>query len=387
MQHARPRIALVAGEASGDLLGADLLRALRTRFPGAEFAGIGGPAMRGAGLDAWWDCSELAVMGLIEVLRHLPRLLRLRRDLLARLLAWQPDVYVGIDAPDFNLGVERRLKARGIATVHYVSPSVWAWREGRAAKIGRSADRVLCLFPMEPAIYARHGVDARFVGHPLADRFPPEPDRGAARTALGLPADRPVLGLLPGSRLGEIERLGAIFAAAAAQVAAALPGLTVVAPMANAGCRAAFEPLAAAAGVPVRIVDGQAHQVMAAADVLLLASGTAALEGMLAKRPMVVGYRIAPLTHWIVRRFGLLRVERYALPNVLAGADLVPELMQDDCTPDQLAAAVLRWFREPAAVAALLPRYRELHEALRRDASRGAAAAIADLLAQRALAP
>jgi lipid-A-disaccharide synthase len=387
MQHARPRIALVAGEASGDLLGADLLVALRTRLPGAELAGIGGPRMREAGLDAWWDCSELAVMGLVEVLRHLPRLLRLRRKLVERTLAWRPDVYVGIDAPDFNLGVERRLKGRGVATVHFVSPSVWAWREGRAAKIGRSADRVLCLFPMEPAIYARHGVDARFVGHPLADRFPLEPDRRAARAALGLPGDAPVLGLLPGSRLGEIERLGAIFAAAAAQVARAVPGLSIVAPMANARCRDAFEPLAAAAGITLQLTDGRAHEVMAAADVLLLASGTAALEGLLAKRPMVVGYRIAPLTYWIVRTFGLMRVERYALPNVLAGEDLAPELMQDDCTPERLAAEVLRWFRNPAAVAALQPRYRTLHESLRRDASRSAADAIADLLEQRALAP
>jgi lipid-A-disaccharide synthase len=375
------RIALVAGEASGDLLGADLLGALRERLPGAEFAGIGGPGMRGAGLDAWWDCGELAVMGLAEVLRHLPRLLRLRRELVARAIAWRPDAYVGIDAPDFNLGVERRLKARGIRTVHLVSPSVWAWREGRAAKIGRSADRVLCLFPMEPPIYARHGVDARFVGHPLADRFALEPDRTAAREALGLRADAPVLAVLPGSRLGEIGRLGGVFAEAAARVAADVPGLVAIAPMANAACRAAFAPIAAAHLPALRLLDGQAHQALVAADVVLLASGTAALEGMLAKRPMVVGYRIAPLTHWIVRTFGLMRIDRYALPNVLAGEDLAPELMQDDCTPDNLAGAVLRWFREPAAVAALLPRYRAIHLALRRDAARAAAAEIADLLA------
>jgi len=375
------RIALVAGEASGDLLGADLLAALRERFPDATFGGIGGSRMRAAGLDAWWDCDELAVMGLAEVLRHLPRLLRLRRDLVARLLAWRPDVYVGIDAPDFNLGVERRLKDRGIRTVHFVSPSVWAWREGRAAKIGRSADCVLCLFPMEPPIYARHGVDARFVGHPLADRFPLDPDRAAARDALGLAHDAPVLAVLPGSRLGEIGRLGATFADAAARVAAALPGLQAIAPMANDACRAAFAPVAAAAMPALRLVDGRAHEAMVAADVLLLASGTAALEGMLAKRPMVVGYRIAPLTHWIVRTFGLMRTDRYALPNVLAGEDLAPELMQDECTPERLADAVLRWFRDPAAVAALAPRYRDLHLALRRDAAAGAAQAIAERLA------
>ncbi|MCE3001957.1 MAG: lipid-A-disaccharide synthase [Xanthomonadaceae bacterium] len=375
------RIALVAGEASGDLLGADLLAALRERFPDATFGGIGGSRMRAAGLDAWWDCDELAVMGLAEVLRHLPRLLRLRRDLVARLLAWRPDVYVGIDAPDFNLGVERRLKDRGIRTVHFVSPSVWAWREGRAAKIGRSADCVLCLFPMEPPIYARHGVDARFVGHPLADRFPLDPDRAAARDALGLAHDAPVLAVLPGSRLGEIGRLGATFADAAARVAAALPGLQAIAPMADDACRAAFAPVAAAAMPALRLVDGRAHEAMVAADVLLLASGTAALEGMLAKRPMVVGYRIAPLTHWIVRTFGLMRTDRYALPNVLAGEDLAPELMQDECTPERLADAVLRWFRDPAAVAALAPRYRDLHLALRRDAAAGAAQAIAERLA------
>ncbi|HET6434400.1 MAG TPA: lipid-A-disaccharide synthase, partial [Xanthomonadaceae bacterium] len=217
------KFALVAGEASGDLLGAGLIEALRARFPNAEFAGIGGDAMRAAGMDTWFDASELAVMGLTEVLAHLPRLLRLRRALRERVLAWRPDAFVGIDAPDFNLGVERWLKQRGVRTVHYVSPSVWAWRQGRAAKIGRSADRVLCLFPMEPPIYARHGVDARFVGHPLADTMALEPDRAAARAQLGLPAEAPVLAVLPGSRLGEIARLGADFLQASALVAQEMP--------------------------------------------------------------------------------------------------------------------------------------------------------------------
>ena len=377
------RIALVAGEASGDLLGAGLIQALREHYPDAQFAGIGGPGMQAAGLDAWWDCSELAVMGIIEVLRHLPRLLALRRALLVRTRAWRPDVFIGIDAPDFNLGVERRLKRRGVRTVHYVSPSVWAWRESRAARIGRSADRVLCLFPMEPAIYARHGVDARFVGHPLADSFALEPDRSFARRALGVPEEAPVLALLPGSRLGEIARLGPIFLDAARRLATRIPGLVVLAPMANPACRAALEtidPTLASADSRVRLIDGQAHQAMIAADVVLLASGTAALEGMLAKRPMVVGYRIAALTYWIVRSFGLMRIDRYALPNVLAGEVLAPELMQDECTAENLAAAVQRWFREPDAVAALRPRYLKIHLQLRRDASRSAAAAIAELL-------
>ncbi|WP_425478646.1 lipid-A-disaccharide synthase [Luteimonas marina] len=374
----RQRFALVAGEASGDLLGAGLVEQLRARFPDAEFAGVGGAAMRAAGVETWHDASELAVMGLSEVLRHLPRLLSLRRGLRRRLLDWRPDVFVGIDAPDFNLGLERALKRRGVRTVHYVSPSVWAWREARAAKIGRSADRVLCLFPMEPAIYARHGVDARFVGHPMADAMPLNPDRRRARAELGLDDDAPVLAVLPGSRLGEIERLGAVFLEAAARVAAQVPGLQVVVPAATPGCRDAIARLPSAAHL--RILDGRAREAMTAADVVLLASGTATLEAMLAKRPMVVGYRIAPSTYRIVKALGLLKVDRYALPNVLAGSTIAPELMQDDCTPANLAAAVLAWFTDPAAVAALEPVYRGLHLALRRDASASAADAVAGLV-------
>ncbi|WP_147651555.1 lipid-A-disaccharide synthase [Vulcaniibacterium gelatinicum] len=380
------RIALVAGETSGDQLGAGLVAELRRRFPGAAFAGVGGERMRAEGLQAWHDASELAVMGLAEVLHHLPRLLRLRRALRERLLAWRPDVFVGIDAPDFNLGVERWLKQRGLRTVHYVSPSVWAWRESRAAKIGRSADRVLCLFPMEPEIYARHGVDARFVGHPLADALPLQPDRAAARAQLGLAADAPLLAVLPGSRLGEIQRLGAVFLDAARQVARDVSGLQLAIPAANAACRDALQRLLAQAPAPlppVHLLDGQAQAAMIAADVVLLASGTAALEAMLCKRPMVVAYRVAPLTYTLVKGLGLLRTETYALPNILAGERLVPELMQHDCTPDRLAAAVLRWFREPQAVAALLPRYAALHERLRQGASARAAEAVAELLARR----
>ncbi len=379
----RLRIALVAGEASGDLLGAGLVRELKRRFPDAQFAGVGGPQLRAAGLDAWHDCGELAVMGLVEVLRHLPRLLRLRRSLRARLLAWRPDVFIGIDAPDFNLGLERQLKQAGIRTVHYVSPSVWAWREGRAAKLGRSADRVLCLFPMEPPIYQRHGVDARFVGHPLADAFAMEPDRDGARDALGLGHDAPVLALLPGSRLGEIHRLLPVFLHAAQLVTQRLPGLQVQVPAANAACREAIDAcLAQAPAANVRVVDGQAHEVMVASDVVLLASGTAALEAMLAKRPMVVGYRISALTYRLVMLLGLMKVNRYSLPNVLANEPIVPELMQGDCTPDKLAAAVLHWFDHPEARAALLPRYQHIHAKLRRDASASAADAVAELLAR-----
>ena len=376
-----PRIALVAGEASGDLLGAGLIDALKRRFPDAQFAGIGGDAMRAAGMDTWFDASELAVMGLAEVLGHLPRLLRVRRALRERVLAWKPDVFIGIDAPDFNLGVERWLKARGVRTVHYVSPSVWAWRESRAEKIGRSADRVLCLFPMEPPIYARHGVDAQFVGHPLADTMPLEPDRAAARAELGLAGDAPVLAVLPGSRLGEIARLGADFLQAAARVADEVPGLQVIIPAANAACRVALERLLAQTPLPgAQLIDGRARVAMVASDVILLASGTATLEATLAQRPMVVAYKVAPLTYTIVKRLGLLKVDRYALPNILAGEDVVPELMQHDCTPSALADAVLGWFRDPAARDALAPRFRDLHRQLRRDASEAAAAAIADVV-------
>ncbi len=376
------RIALVAGEASGDALGALLVSELRKRFPDAEFAGIGGKAMREAGCQTWHDAGELAVMGLSEVLRHLPRLLRLRRQFRERVLAWQPDVFIGIDAPDFNLGIERWLKQRDVRTVHYVSPSVWAWREKRAEKIGQSADLVLCLFPMEPPIYARHGIDARFVGHPMADEMPLEPDQAAARDTLGLRAYTPVLAVLPGSRLGEIDRLGAVFLEAARRVSESVPHLQVVIPAANPACHDALAPMVAAAGFAQSplLTDGKAREAMVAADVVLLASGTATLEAMLAKRAMVVGYKVAPLTYRIVKAFGMLKVERYALPNVLAGSDVAPELMQDDCTPENLAAAVLNQFQHPEITGALQPRYRELHESLRQDASARAADAIAGLL-------
>jgi lipid-A-disaccharide synthase len=388
MDGGRPlRFALVAGEASGDQLGAGLITALRERFPDAQFAGVGGDAMRAAGLDAWHPASDLAVMGLAEVLAHLPRLLRLRRELRTRVLAWQPDVFIGIDAPDFNLGLERWLKQRGVRTVHYVSPSIWAWRQSRAATIGQSADRVLCLFPMEPAIYARHGVQARFVGHPLADSMALEPDRAAARKHLELPPDLPVLALLPGSRRSEITRLAPDFLAAAARVRESSPSLLVVAPMADAHARVAFEhvlashPDAASLAPGLRIIDGDARAAMIASDVVLLASGTATLEAMLAQRPMVVAYKLAPLTYTIVKGLGLLKVDRYALPNVLAGEHVVPELMQRDCTPARLADAVRAWLDDPRAAAALRPRFRALHAELRRDASTQAAAAVAELLA------
>ena len=371
------RIALVAGEASGDLLGAGLAAELKIRHPGLELAGVGGPGMRAAGVDTWVDCGELAVMGLAEVLRHLPRLLRLRRSLRARLLAWKPDVFVGIDAPDFNLGLERALKQAGIPTVHYVSPSVWAWREGRAAKLGRSADVVLCLFPMEPPIYARHGIDARFVGHPLADRFAAHPDRAAARRALAMDSDARVLAILPGSRGAELDRLLAPFLAAARALQARIPGLQFVVPAANATCRARVDAeLALRPVAGLRVLDGRADEAMVAADAVLLASGTAALEALLAKRPMVVGYRISALTYHLVTLLGLMKVDRYSLPNVLANEPIVAELMQDQCTPDNLVAALEPLLLDPQAHASLEPRYLAIHERLRGGGSAAAAEAV-----------
>ncbi len=380
----RRRIAIVAGEASGDLLGSGLVQELRLRYPEAEFAGVGGEHLRAAGVETWHDCSELAVMGLAEVLRHLPRLLRLRRALRKRLLAWQPDVFIGVDAPDFNLGLEKQLKRAGVRTVHYVSPSVWAWREGRAAKIGRSADLVLCLFPMEPPIYERYGINAQFVGHPLADAFPLVPDRAAARGELALPHDGPLLALLPGSRLGEIERMLPTLLEAARFVSAQVPGLAVAIPAANAACRSAIDAILYRSALENAIVlNGQSHALMVASDVVLLASGTAALEAMLAKRPMVVGYRISALTYRIVMGLGLMKVNRYSLPNVLANEPIVPELMQNDCTPENLGEAVMQWFRQPEAREALLSRYLAIHHKLRRNASSTAADAVVQLMSRR----
>ncbi|MGB8634838.1 MAG: lipid-A-disaccharide synthase [Rhodanobacteraceae bacterium] len=389
-----PLIALVAGEDSGDVLGADLAEALRRRLPGVRMVGIGGPRMAAAGVDCWHDIDELSVMGIAEVLRHLPRLLWLRRRLGSRLIRTRPDAVIGIDAPDFNLGLERRLKQAGLTTLHYVSPSVWAWREKRAEHIGRSADRVLCLFPMEPAIYARHDVDACFVGHPLAERFALNPDRQAAREQLGLSANAPVLALLPGSRGSEIDRLGDDFIDTADRLASQLPGLRVLLPAANPRCfnalqtrlaeRAAHAAQSGAKPV-IELLNGQADQTLLAADVALLASGTVALEAMLAKCPMVVAYRIAPLTYGLIRSLKLMTTSLYSLPNVLAGEELVPERMQADCHPAMLAETVLSLFNDAGRRQHMRAEFTRLHRVLRGDDGQGhpadrAARAVLDLL-------
>ena len=375
------RVVVLAGESSGDQLGAGLIRELRERWPHAEFAGIAGPAMQEAGCTAWYDAEELAVMGLVEVLRHLPRLLRLRRDLLERIDAYAPDCLIGIDAPDFNLKVEQHAKTRGVPTVHYVSPSVWAWRQRRVQRMRDCCDLVLTLFPFEPAVYATAGLPAEFVGHPFADEIPLDADRDACRTTLGLPPEAKVLAVLPGSRMGEISRLAMPFAQAVALLRQRLPDLAVVAPCVHARAREAIDSAFTTAGVTDALLcDGQARTALMAADATLIASGTATLEALLCRCPMVVAYKLSPLTHFIVRRLGLLKTDRYALPNNLGDRDLVPELMQDAATPAALADAVATQLAGGPRIEQMIAAFRAIHQSLQRDASRQAARAVAGLL-------
>ncbi|MGE3845448.1 MAG: lipid-A-disaccharide synthase [Gammaproteobacteria bacterium] len=371
-----PRIALVAGEPSGDRLGAALIEALRVQRPDATFLGMAGPHMLAAGCEPLAHIDELSVMGLVEVLRAYPRLHALRARLARDLAAARPDVFVGIDVPDFNLGLATRLKASGIRTVHYVCPQVWAWRQGRARAIGASVDRLLALLPFEPAFFARHGVDCRFVGHPLADALPMVADREAARAALGLRGQNPMLALLPGSRGQEIERLAALFAAGAADLARRRSALTVVACAAHAGQVPRLErALAAGApGLAIRVVHGRAQAVLTAADVALVASGTATLEALLCRAPMVVGYRLAPLTYHIIRR--MVTIPRIALPNILAEDALVPELIQDELTPRRIGEALAAWLDDAPRREAYTARASEIHASLRCDAATRAAAAV-----------
>lgn len=378
------RVGLVAGESSGDTLGAALIAAVRARYPDAQFFGVAGPKMIAAGCEAWEHSEELAVMGLVEVLKHLPRLLSLRRSLLRRFLEARPDVFVGIDAPEFNLGLEKKLKAAGLRTVQYVSPQVWAWRQGRVRTIGQACDLVLCLLPFETEFYAQHGVRAEFVGHPLADQIPLDIDRDGARRALGIDASSRVIALLPGSRLGEVGKLGADFIAATSWIAAREPGARFVAPMASARVRAAFEQQLKearaapnAASVPaIEVLDGQAQRALAAADGVIVASGTATLETTLTKRPMVVAYRLGAVTAFLLKRLGLVKVPYFSQPNLLLGRRRVPELFQDAVTGPALGAALLKQLEDPADVARLQAEFRGVHEVLRRGGAERAAAAI-----------
>lgn len=382
MTRAAPlRVGIVAGESSGDQLGAALIAALRERVPELECFGVAGPKMAAAGCEAWAGAEELAVMGLTEVLRHLPRLLRLRSELVRRLLACRPDVFVGIDAPEFNLGLARRLHAGGLRTVQYVSPQVWAWRQGRARKIGRACDLVLCLLPFETAFYARHGVRAVFVGHPLADQIPLAIDRAGARAALGLSPSARIVALLPGSRIGEVERLGADFLRAAAWLAARRPDLHFIAPMATARAREAFERIAAevSAAPEVLLIDGRAQQALAACDAAIVASGTATLETLLSRRPMVVAYRFGALTAFVLRRLRLVKVPYFSQPNLLLGRALVPELLQEQVSGAALGEALLARLEDPQYLRELEREFRKVHETLRVDGAARAADAIVAL--------
>ena len=380
-----PAIGLVAGEASGDNLGGGLLRALGERSPDVRAFGVAGPRMIEAGCEAWYPSDALAIMGLAEILEHLPRLLRLRKDLVARMLAARPDVFVGIDAPEFNLRVAAQLKAQGIPAVQYVSPQVWAGRQGRVRTIGKSVDLVLCVLPFEARFYDEHAVRAVFVGHPLADRVPLESPPLPARVGLGLPVSAPIIAVLPGSRGGEVGKLGPPFAATIAWLRARRPDIEFVAPMANANARTSFERSLAqfAPGVPVHLVDGRAQEAVTAADAVLVASGTATLETALVKRPMVVAYRVARLTGWLLRDLKIVKTEHFAQPNLLADRRLVPEYFQAEVRPEILGPALLEQLERPDK-ADLIAAFTDMHLTLRRDASARAADAVLELLAARA---
>jgi lipid-A-disaccharide synthase len=374
------RIGVVAGEASGDLLGEGLIQAIRVRHPEAQTQGICGPAMLGAGCVSHYPMERLSVMGLVEVVGRLSELVRQRRGLARTLRAWRPDVFVGVDSPDYNLGLEGRLKAAGIPTVHYVSPSVWAWRQYRIRKIAEVIDLVLALFPFEADYYRRHEVPVKFVGHPLADAIALETDRSAARARLGIAAEGEVVALLPGSRSSEVERLARPMLGAAQWLLQRRAGLRFVVPLVSAATRRLFRDALGRVGgsLPLTEVEGRSREVMAASDVVLLASGTATLEAMLIKRPMVVTYRVIPVTAWVARR--LVTVQHYAIPNLLAGRNLVPELIQEQAVPEQLGAAVLQYLEEPGRARAVMDEFTRLHRLLRRGASDRAAEAVLSLI-------
>ena len=383
---ANPFVAMVAGEASGDLLAGLLLGGLRARWPELTCAGIGGPQMARHGFDAWWQHHKLAVHGYgWEVLRRYREIVGIRNQLQVRLMAHRPDVFIGVDAPDFNLKLERNLREQGIKTVHFVCPSIWAWRAERVEKIRASVDHVLCVFPFEPELLARHGISATFVGHPLANVIPLEPDRTSARNALGLqPGDR-VLALLPGSRVSEIRHLAFCFFKDAALVKQAQPAIKLIVPAVPA-LREAIEAAAAKAGMldHVQIVNGQSHSVLAACDVTLIASGTATLEAALYKRPMVIAYRMGWLSWQIMRRKQLQ--PWVGLPNILSQSFIVPELLQQRATPQALADAVLQWLADldhkPVKMAILYEKFLAMHHSLRRDTSTLATDAIEKTLAR-----
>jgi lipid-A-disaccharide synthase len=378
-------VGLVAGEASGDTLGADLINALRRRAPDTQFFGVAGPKMLAAGCESWEPAESLAVMGLFDVLRDLPRLARLLSRIKRMFLTARPDVFIGIDAPDTNLRLARSLHAAGIPTVQYVSPQVWAWRQGRARTIRQSIDLVLCLLPFEKRFYDEQGIHAEFVGHPLADAIPETIDRDAARHALGLALDATIVALLPGSRRGEVARLAGDFAATARWLKEQRPALKFIAPMASMATRAIFSRVLKrdAPHVDVELIDGQATTALSAANVVLVASGTASLEAALCKRPMVVVYRLGALTAWLLIRLNLVKSKFFAQPNLLADQRVVGEYFQHQIIPESIGAELLMWLDDTERRGALEREFSRIHAGLRRGAGSRAAQAILDLLQAR----
>lgn len=376
MSDTAPRFGMVAGEASGDLLGGLLLAGLRQRWPDLQARGIGGPRMAKEGFEAWWPHHKLSVFGYVDALLHLREILGIRKQLAARLLADQPQAFIGIDAPDFNFALEAQLKSQGIKAIHFVCPSIWAWRGERIEKIRRSVDHVLCLFPFEPVLLQQAGIAATYVGHPLADAIPLEPPRAASRAALGLGERDTAVALLPGSRRSEIRYIAEPLLQAALLMQRARPGLRFVMPVAP-GLRALIDPLLPP-GLEITLLDGRSHEALAACDITLVASGTATLEAALFKRPMVIAYRM----HWLNWR--RIKGRRYqpwvGLPNVLAQDFLVPELLQDECTPEALAREGLAWLDDPARCERARARFAEQHQVLRRNTAQVATDAIAQIL-------
>jgi len=375
------RIGIVAGEASGDLLAGGLIKAILERHPDAVIEGIAGPCMQQQGARSLYPLERLSVMGLFEVLGRYRELSRMRRDLIRYFIDNPPDVFIGVDAPDFNHVIEARLKARGIKTVHYVSPSVWAWRQYRLRKIKQAVDLMLTLFPFEAKFYQQQDIPVRFVGHPLADMIPLQTDQQQARQALALEQADEVLAILPGSRVSEVSRLADCFVQTAVSCVAQRPGLKLLVPLVNEPTRKLFEQAVKrhAPALPVTLVTGRSREVMAAADVVLLASGTAALEAMLLKKPMVVAYRLSALSYPLARL--LVKVDSVSLPNLLAGEQLVPELIQGQANPEQLSRAVLTYFEQPQLAAELRQRFKAIHKTLQLDASQCAAESILELVA------
>jgi lipid-A-disaccharide synthase len=376
------RIAMVAGEASGDLLGGGLIEALRRRIPTAVFSGIGGPRMIGAGLESWFPQEKLAVRGFVEVLRHLREILAVRREVARRVLAERPQLFLGIDSPEFNLGLERRLKTAGVRTAHMVSPQVWAWRQGRVHSIGRSVSKLLVLFPFEEALYRDAGIGVTYVGHPLADEIPDRIDREAMRVELRLPARAKVVTVLPGSRQSEIEMMGDAFIETAKLVARAVPDVRFLVPLVTRETRAMFEEAiyrCDARELPLTLLFGHARDALAACDVALAASGTVTLEAALSHRAMVIAYRVAPLSATIAR--WLVRVPHIGLPNILCGEAVAPEFLQDDATPENLAQAVANLLADEPVRRRIEHRFERLHQVLRCDAAERAADALMPLLA------